>query len=117
MFPTGTAGAALFVLRLSVAATFVVDGSARWAPVTSFWIFLGFAIPATLLCFGLLTPYCAVISGLVELGVVLFNGGGDHFHSVLSISDSGVLAVLGPGAYSVDARLFGRRLITLPPRK
>jgi hypothetical protein len=25
------------------------------------------------------------------------------------------LALLGPGAYSIDARIFGRRVIILPP--
>ncbi|MGD0796884.1 MAG: hypothetical protein ABR910_04090 [Acidobacteriaceae bacterium] len=38
---------------------------------------------------------------------------------VNSILEGAILAVLGPGAYSVDSRIFGRRLLTLPlpPRK
>jgi hypothetical protein len=28
-----------------------------------------------------------------------------------------ILAVLGPGAYSIDARLFGRRLLSLSQPK
>ena len=41
MFPTGTPGAALLVLRVSIAATLVVSGTAHWVPVTSFWILSG----------------------------------------------------------------------------
>jgi hypothetical protein len=33
---------------------------------------------------------------------------------VLSL-DALALALLGPGAYSVDSRRFGRRLVVLPP--
>jgi hypothetical protein len=31
--------------------------------------------------------------------------------------NSAALALLGPGAYSVDARLFGRRVLVVPPRR
>ena len=117
MFPTGTAGAALFLLRISVAATLVVDGIANWASVTSFWIFPAIAIPAIFLGLGLLTPYFAAISVLIRMGIFLTMGNGSQFHAVTSILDSFVLAVMGPGAYSIDARLFGRRLLTVPPRR
>ena len=117
MFPTGTAGAALLVLRVSAAVSFVVNGSAHWALMNTFWIFLGFAIPALSLCFGFLTPYFAAICGLVTLGGLIFFGAAGQFHLLVSIADFGILAVLGPGAYSIDARIFGRRLIRLSPRK
>jgi uncharacterized membrane protein YphA (DoxX/SURF4 family) len=116
MFPTGMAGAALFVLRLSVATSFVLDGTAHWAPAISFWIFLGFAIPAICLFLGFLTPYLSVVCGLVALCSLVI-GGNSPVHLLASIADAGILAVLGPGAYSIDARMFGRRLITLSPRK
>jgi uncharacterized membrane protein YphA (DoxX/SURF4 family) len=117
MFPTGTAGAALLVLRVSAAVSFVVNGSAHWALMKAFWIFLGFAIPALSLCLGMLTPYFSAICGLITFGCLIFFGVADHLHLLASIVDCGVLAVLGPGAYSIDARIFGRRLITLSPRK
>jgi len=85
--------------------------------MNTFWIFLGFAIPALSLCFGFLTPYFAAICGLVTLGGLIFFGAAGQFHLLVSIADFGILAVLGPGAYSIDARIFGRRLITLSPRK
>jgi hypothetical protein len=117
MFPTGTAGVALFVLRVSIAATLVVDGTAHWPMLTSFWVFLGFAIPAVCLCFGLLTPYVSALSCIIQLGVLIAARGDNRFHLIISILTSGILAVLGPGAYSIDARIFGRRLLTVSPRK
>jgi uncharacterized membrane protein YphA (DoxX/SURF4 family) len=117
MFPTGTAGAALFVLRISVAVTLLVDGTAHWALVTSFWIFLGFAIPALFLCLGLLTPYGSICCCLLRLVVLFHTRGQGDFHLGISIVNGLILAFLGSGAHSVDARLFGRRLLTVPPRK
>jgi hypothetical protein len=97
------AGAALFLLRISVAATLVANGTAHRFPVMPFWI--------------LLTPYCAAFSGLIQMGIAISIGSGSRLDVAISSLDSFVLAVLGPGAYSVDARLFGRRLLTFPPRE
>jgi uncharacterized membrane protein YphA (DoxX/SURF4 family) len=117
MFPTGTAGAALLVLRVSIAATLVVNGTAHWAPVTSFWILSGVAILAILLSLGLLTPYCSAAGCLVQLYILCTSAGSNEFVLTTSILNSGALAFLGPGAYSLDARIFGRRLLTLPSRR
>jgi hypothetical protein len=117
MFPTGMAGAALFVLRFAVVASLLVDGTAHWALVTSAWILSVLVLVGIFLCLGLLTPYCAVLGCLIQLGVLLLTGSQNTFDLVISILNSGVLAVLGPGAYSIDARLFGRRLLTVPPRR
>jgi uncharacterized membrane protein YphA (DoxX/SURF4 family) len=116
MFPKGTVGAALFILRISAAATFVVEGTSHWTLVTSPWIFVGFAVPALCLCFGFLTPYCSALSCLMQMSVLVITRGQNEFHLVNSIVVGGVVAVLGPGAYSIDGRIFGRRLLTVPPR-
>jgi hypothetical protein len=117
MFPTGTPGIALLALRFLVAATFVVDGTTHLAMVNSFWIFVGFALPAILLCLGFLTPYCSAAYCFVELYILLFVSGSDSFHLVVSVAVAGILTVLGPGGYSIDARIFGRRLLTVRPRR
>lgn len=117
MFPTGMAGAALFVLRFAVVASLLVDGTAHWALVTSAWILSALVLVAIFLCLGLLTPYCAVLGCVVQVGVLFLDASQNTFHLVISILNSGALAVLGPGAYSIDARLFGRRLLTVPTRR
>ena len=46
-------------------------------------------------------------------------GGGldDTATLALVLVMSVTVTLLGPGAYSVDARLFGRRVTVVPPRK
>ena len=115
MFPAGWAGAALVLLRASVCATLIVDVAARCSSGTSSWLLAGVLLPVLFLLSGLLTPYVCVVSCLFQFTVLLFTGGHDAFHSFISILNTAVLGVLGPGAYSIDARLFGRRILTLGP--
>jgi uncharacterized membrane protein YphA (DoxX/SURF4 family) len=117
MFPAGRAGVALLLLRVAAATTLIVDGTANGASVTSFWILIVFLFPASSLIIGLLTPYGSAICCLIQLVVLLQTGSYNGFHLAMSILNSGVVAVLGPGAYSVDARIFGRQLLVIPSRK
>ena len=66
---------------------------------------------ATLLLLGFLTPIVAVVTGLIGLVVAFSNF--DHVELVVL---AGVIALLGPGAFSIDARLFGRRQVFIPRR-
>lgn len=117
MFPTGIVGAALLILRVSVAATLVFNGTTHWAPLASFWITASSSVLAIFLCLGLFTPYGSALATLLELYILLTHRGGDPFLLGTFTVNSGVVAVLGPGAYSVDARIFGRRLLTFPSRR
>jgi uncharacterized membrane protein YphA (DoxX/SURF4 family) len=117
MFPAGMAGAALLVLRLCVASTLIVAGTARGASAASPWIILALAVPAISLCLGFITPYCSALAFLIQLGLLLVAGGENQFAFIIFLLNSAILAALGPGAYSIDARIFGRRLLTVPPRR
>jgi len=68
------------------------------------------------LCLGLLTPYCACLCCLIELRAAILPGPEGEFSSVLPIVNAIVVAMIGPGAYSLDSHLFGRQLLTLPYR-
>ena len=116
MFPGGTTGAALLLLRVTVAATLVVDGATNWSSVTSLWIVLVFLLPTFSLVAGLFTPYGAIVCGLVKLAVPVGNGGDSGFHIAMFVLTCVTVAMLGPGAYSIDARMFGRQLLVVPPR-
>jgi uncharacterized membrane protein YphA (DoxX/SURF4 family) len=63
-----------------------------------------------LLWIGLWTPIAAVTAAAIQIGAMSlahqFNSS-----SVVSAAVCLALAMLGPGAWSVDARLFGRRRI------
>jgi len=115
MFPGGTAGAALLLLRVSVAMTLVVDGTANWPSVASSWALLVILLPAFSLIVGLFTPYGAIACGLIQLAFFVESGGSHCFHIAMFFLNCVTVALLGPGAYSVDARMFGLQLLIIPP--
>ena len=81
---------------------------------------LAFAGGAFLLA-GLMTPLVAVLVATGGIGIALSLlplPGQTLFNSYLAVINLIVLsiaiALLGPGAFSLDARMFGRREITIP---
>jgi hypothetical protein len=117
MFPTGAAGAGLLLLRVSIAVSLLTDGTAHCALVKSFGIFIVFSLTATFLCLGFLTPYFSITCCLLALATLWATGRPADLHLVLSIANGIALSMLGPGAYSLDARIFGRRLLSVSSRK
>jgi hypothetical protein len=113
LFPDRWAGFALLVLRNALAAMLLAVSLKDAADPRPHAI--AACIAAALLCPGLLTPMVSAIAAalwLVDLrmvGALLL-----PFHVFCAVV-AAVLAVLGPGAYSIDARLFGRRVLILPP--
>ena len=83
----------------------------------SSWFTVTCVVLATGLCIGLLTPYCACLCCLIEIRAAIIPGPEGDFLRVLPIANAIVVAMIGPGAYSLDSRLFGRQLLTLPSRK
>jgi len=110
MFPAGPAGAALLLLRLSVAASVLGAGILCWSLTSSVWMIIPAAVLAAELCLGFMTPYGASLCCLVELRAFLLAGREHRMVLALSILNGIVLALIGPGAYSVDSHLFGRQL-------
>ena len=115
MFPARLPGIGLLLLRFSVAGMILALGRSYPAASFSGLLLPGEIAVATLLCIGYLTPPVASICCIFELLflVSLFQANAVIF-CVLTIMETLALALLGPGAYSLDARLFGRRLIRLP---
>lgn len=66
-----------------------------------------------LLLVGLWTPAVGAIVALRELWIML-SGSGDPWMPILLMTFGATLAMIGPGAWSIDARLFGRRQIKSP---
>jgi uncharacterized membrane protein YphA (DoxX/SURF4 family) len=68
-----------------------------------------------LLLIGLWTPICGTLIGVVEVWVAFFSVGGAGTPIMLATSGA-TLAMIGPGAWSIDARLFGRKHFKIPER-
>ena len=115
MFPTGRPGLALLLLRLSAAGALLSVGMAPYA-LPAPWLTAAAVVLALGLCLGFLTPYCALLCSLIEIHAAVFPGRGDPY-LLLPVLNSLVVAMIGPGAYSLDAHIFGRQLLTLPSRK
>jgi putative oxidoreductase len=73
------------------------------------------AAGAILLLIGLWTPVAGALMGAAELWLAVMYAADPWVHILLAALGA-ALAMLGPGAWSVDARLFGRKRIQIPQR-
>ena len=111
-FPNSWPGLGLLILRiatgLSLAAEAHVAGNlADAASVLVLCVVDGVAV---LIWIGLWTPLATVVGAAIQIMIIIF---GHRFDLSLLIFAAGALslAMLGPGAWSLDARLFGRKRI------
>ena len=68
------------------------------------------AVCGILIVAGLWTPLAGTVAAAVELWIALFQPK-DMWTSIALAALAASLAMIGPGAWSVDARLFGRKQI------
>jgi apolipoprotein N-acyltransferase len=115
MFPGGLPGLALLALRSSVAFALLIDNFDR-GPELSGWLKGAGVLLAGALWVGYLTPVVAIMALMLHVLIWLHLGFTSLFLASVVLVDALVLALLGPGAYSVDSYLFGRRMVVLPPR-
>jgi uncharacterized membrane protein YphA (DoxX/SURF4 family) len=71
---------------------------------------------AVSLLLGLWTPIGGIVAGCVELWNAMTRPG-DKWTYILLATFGLALALLGPGAWSLDARLFGWKRLDIPRRK
>ena len=62
-------------------------------------------------CLGVFTPLSCCVSVVLQIFILLRAHEPDYFRFAFSFCVNAVLFLLGPGAFSLDSRLFGRRLI------
>jgi putative oxidoreductase len=114
-FARGWPGAGLLLLRLIAATALTHQGIATLSGENSVHPLLSAAIPimaAILLTVGLWTPIAGAITAVMQLWN-LYAGAGDFWFHIFLGTLGVALALLGPGAWSVDARLFGWKRIDI----
>ena len=75
----------------------------------------GLAVPGLLLLIGLWTPLAGIAVAAIEISQVSLSH--DRFGPLLTGTIGVALAMLGPGRWSLDARLFGWKRIEPGPRR
>jgi uncharacterized membrane protein YphA (DoxX/SURF4 family) len=124
-FPGGWRGAGLLLLRLAVGSAAVAQGLGYLVasvPATVGAWFIGglLTISGASVVIGFLTPVAsvgiAVASSRIALTAVLKASSplAVRLGAVEAVAISVSLAILGAGAFSLDAYLFGRREIIIP---
>lgn len=124
-FPGGLPGIALLLFRAVFAVSLMLESRfylSSAAGVPAVWV-VGLAAlgAAALLLVGFLTPVAGAVAALEGVAVALSllpAGKPIVYDSSLDLVLAGAILVgiivLGPGAFSLDARIFGRREIIIP---
>ena len=113
-FATGGPGLGLLLMRLTSGISLIAQGLTRLRtePMVLDVLTLGVAM---LLLAGLWTPIAGWLAAIVGLWKA-FSHIGDPWANILLATLGVSLALLGPGVWSVDARLFGWKRIDVRSR-
>jgi putative oxidoreductase len=119
-FPNGLQGTGLFLLRTALAAGLFADAITRLRTPDFLAVAAALAVSAAvaellagaLVWVGFRTAIVASLICLLQLALLALTPGEIELH-LLRSAVSLCLALVGPGAWSVDARLFGRRRVEI----
>jgi putative oxidoreductase len=110
-FANGWPGVGLLLQRILTATVLGNLAFTQLTGTSSFMILQRVAACAgILLLVGLWTPVVGALIAIVELWIALICVG-DPWIPIMLATLGGTAAMIGPGAWSIDARLFGRKHI------
>ena len=124
-FPNRAPGIGLLLLRVATGVTLIAHASfiVQMQDLRIIAVAMGLLalLSGLALLAGLLTPVVSIVALIIIAGTELswfpaFNGGiiaGNHLSVDVAVMSAAIF-MLGPGAFSVDAVLFGRRRIIIP---
>lgn len=123
-FPAGWPGVGLLLLRATLAISAFAILQRAGPSEAGLWIHIAAYVlvaAAALLVAGLFTPVAAalfvlyiaahLLFGFDALGAKLYE---PKDYAILALAAAIAIVFVGPGAFSVDARWFGRRKIVIP---
>jgi putative oxidoreductase len=119
-FANGWPGRGLLVLRLVTSLAvlhFAIVSQLEGPPLKIVIQQIIAVIAGVLILVGLWTPLAGALAMIVNLWIALTrysSHSGDPSIPMLEAALGAALAMIGPGAWSIDARLFGRKHIDLP---
>ena len=123
-FAEGWPGAGLLMLRLLASAALLHSGFERVLTVSHFTTVIPQIVgigSGILLLVGLWTPAAGAIAAIVGVWAALSTYSshpGDTSSLLVQSILGAVLAMVGPGCWSIDARIYGRKRIDIPePRR
>jgi uncharacterized membrane protein YphA (DoxX/SURF4 family) len=91
-----------------------LSGDAFGAPITDASDVIA-VLTGILLLVGLWTPIAGAVVAIMEISIAVQAKSDPSIYLLLAVMGAG-LAMLGPGAWSVDSRLFGRRRLDIRNR-
>lgn len=121
-FADGWPGVGLLLLRLLTGVTLIYSGissiSEGWPPLFVTLQTVGIAA-GIVISVGLFTPVAGVLAAFAKAWIAIWrfaSHSGDPWIALTQAILAAVLAMIGPGAWSIDARRFGRKHIDLSDR-
>jgi putative oxidoreductase len=121
-FADGWPGVGLLLLRLVTGAALIhfgIGGMREGAPWAMIVLPIICIAPGIALLVGLFTPIAGAVAAIAKLGIAISrfaSHSGDPWIVVGLAILAAALAMIGPGAWSIDARRFGRKHISLRDR-
>jgi uncharacterized membrane protein YphA (DoxX/SURF4 family) len=113
-YPDGAVGFALLSVRMCYAfVAFGVAAALSEIPVSAYLLHLAAGLAALLLAIGFATRLVALLLGIAVVVALSVSGPVQQLLLVGHVGGCAAIALIGAGAFSIDARRHGRRVIQL----